>query len=154
MKGNYGNLKGGLEPEKPHTTANTLLAQMDELNSDREEDLDKNTDSKAGDLFKKKGLAIGKLAAMNFVSSTDKARMKEEQYKHAEEFRNKREQIKREQENKKRLVLNMNKLEEELLGNSKTEQGNEVKKKRDMDELSVSSGEGEVFIHNLMGFRT
>ena len=45
-------------------------------------------------------------------------------------------------------------LEEELLGNSKTEQGNEVKKKRDMDELSVSSGEGEVFIHNLMGFWT
>ena len=108
-------------------------------------------DSKAGDLFKKKGLAIGKLAAMNLVSSRDKARMKEERDKNEEEFRKKREQIMKEKENKK--VLKMNKLEDESLGELR--HGNEAKKKkRDMDELSVSSGEGEVFIHNLMGFWT
>ena len=49
--------------------------------------------------------------------------------------------------------MKMNKLEDESLGELR--HGNEAKKKkRDMDELSVSSGEGEVFIHNLMGFWT
>ena len=77
--------------------------------------------------------------------------MKEERDKNEEEFRKKREQIMKEKENKK--VLKMNKLEDESLGELR--HGNEAKKKkRDMDELSVSSGEGEVFIHNLMGFWT
>ena len=151
FKGNYGQLRGGQEDKR-------LLTDITGINHEEEEDpvstvssVKPPQDSKAGDLFKKKGLAIGKLAAMNFVSSKDKARMKEERDKNEEEFRKKREQIKKEKENKK--ILLMNKLEEELLN---SQDGNEAKKKkkRDMDELSVSSGEGEVFIHNLMGFWT
>ena len=133
------------------------MADGEGITSDKEVDQLKKPyeDSKAGDLFRKKGLAIGKLAAMNFVSSKDKARMKEEQDKNNELFRKKREMIKKEQEDKKRLSTKMNKMQEELLGI--LGEGQEIedkKKKRDMDELSVSSGDGEIFIHNLMGFWT
>ena len=98
-------------------------------------------------LFKRKGAAIGKLSSLNFGSSRaareEMMREKEEKEMNAEAFRKKREEIKRDQEIKRKMSMKIDPIEAELNG------------KRDADELSVSSGdEGQVFVHNLMGFWT
>ena len=102
-------------------------------------------------LFKRKGAAIGKLAAMNIgkQSRVEQERLREEHEKNMEMFQKKRDQIKKDQEHKKRLSM-------ELLGIGQEDDDIDKKngKKPQDDELSLSSGEGEVFVHNLMGFWT
>ena len=112
-------------------------------------------------LFKRRGAAIGKLAAMNIgkQSRVEQERLREEHEKNMEMFQKKREQIKRDQEHKKRLSMKMNTIQLELLGIGTVDDDIEEKtdKKAQDDELSLSSGasgEGEVFVHNLMGFWT
>ena len=68
---------------------------------------------------------------------------REEQVKNAEVFRKKRDSIRKEQEQKTQM--------RELLGKRRESKASVTKKD---DELSVSSGDGEVFVHNLMGFWT
>lgn len=97
-------------------------------------------------LFKRKGAAIGKLSSLQFGSKVSKEEMmreREEKERNAEAFRKKRESIKREQENRRKMSMKLDLIESELLG------------KKDDDELSVASGDdGQVFVHNLMGFWT
>ena len=97
-------------------------------------------------LFKRKGAAIGKLSALNFGSKATReeaVREREEKERSAEAFRKKRESIKKDQEIKRKMSAKIDLIEAELLG------------RKDDDELSVSSGdEGQVFVHNLMGFWT
>ena len=107
-------------------------------------------------LFKRKGAAIGKVAAMNIgkQSRAEQERLRQEHEENMEMFQKKRDQIKKDQEHKKRLSMKVNQIQELLgIGDDDTE---DVKKAKD-DELSLSSGasgEGEVFVHNLMGFWT
>ena len=107
-------------------------------------------------LFKRKGAAIGKLAALNlgYKSKEEQMKQKAEQERNAEMFRKKRESIKKDQENKKRLSMKVNQLQFELLGIGGDDDEDNQTNKKDDDMLSVSSGEGEVFVHNLMGFWT
>ena len=97
-------------------------------------------------LFKRKGAAIGKLSALSFGSKATReeaVREREEKERSAEAFRKKRESIKKDQEIKRKMSAKIDLIEAELLG------------RKDDDELSVSSGdEGQVFVHNLMGFWT
>ena len=58
-------------------------------------------------------------------------------------FRQKREKIKKENKRKMSMKVNKIQLEQETKPPIKYE-----------DELSVSSGDGEVFVHNLIGFWT
>ena len=107
-------------------------------------------------LFKKKGAAIGKLASMNIGSKAERNRLREEHEKNVEMFKQKRESIKKEQEIKKKMSLKMNQLQLELgLDFDDEEYNNNKTDTKDDDLLSVSSGgDGEVFVHNLMGFWT
>ena len=109
-------------------------------------------------LFKRKGAAIGKLAAMNIgkQSRVEQERLREEHEKNMEMFQKKRDQIKKDQEHKKRLSMKVNQIQLELLGIGQEDDDIDEKggKKPQDDELSLSSGEGEVFVHNLMGFWT
>ena len=97
-------------------------------------------------MFKRKGAAIGKLSALSFGSKATReeaVREREEKERSAEAFRKKRESIKKDQEIKRKMSAKIDLIEAELLG------------RKDDDELSVSSGdEGQVFVHNLMGFWT
>ena len=76
-------------------------------------------------------------------------KIKEEKAKQLEMFRQKREKIHKERENKRKVSLKMNKIQLELFIGEP-----EKPEVQEMDELSVSSGDGEVFVHNLMGFWT
>ena len=77
-------------------------------------------------------------------------REREEKERNAEEFRQKRESIKREQEIRRKMSMKIDLIESELLG-KKDDFGNIIQD----DELSVDSGDdGQVFVHNLMGFWT
>ena len=77
-------------------------------------------------------------------------KIKEEKEKQLEVFRQKREKIKKEKENKKKMSMKVNKIQLELfIGGPETKPPI-----KDEDELSVSSGDGEVFVHNLIGFWT
>ena len=116
-------------------------------------------DNTKTNLFKKKGISIGKLASMNIgkQSRLEQERLREEHERNMEMFQKKRELIKKEQENKKRMSIKMNQIQLELLGIGQEEDDIEKDQKKDADELSVSSGAsdgGEVFVHNLMGFWT
>ena len=97
-------------------------------------------------MFKRKGAAIGKLSSLSFgtkVNREEMMREREEKERNAEAFRQKRESIKREQEIKRKMSMKIDLIEAELLG------------KKDDDALSVDSGDdGQVFVHNLMGFWT
>ena len=101
---------------------------------------------KKSSLFKRKGAAIAKLSSLSFgtkVSQEEMMREREEKERSAEEFRQKRESIKREAEIRRKMSMKIDLIESELLG------------RKDDDELSVDSGDdGQVFVHNLMGFWT
>ena len=113
-----------------------------------------NEDAPKVNLFKKKSAAIGKLASMNVGSKAARERLREEHERNVEMFRKKRESIKKEQEIKKRMSLKMNQLQLELGLDFDDEELNKKKDAKD-EQLSVSSGgDGEVFVHNLMGFWT
>ena len=61
-------------------------------------------------------------------------------------FRKKRDSIRKEQEQKNQM--------RELLGRERARRESRASVTKKDDELSVSSGDGEVFVHNLMGFWT
>ena len=91
---------------------------------------------------------------MNVGSKGERDRLREEHERNVEKFKKKRESIKKEQEIKKRMSLKMNHLQLELGLDFNDEEVNYKKGAQD-DQLSVSSGgDGEVFVHNLMGFWT
>ena len=102
-------------------------------------------------LFKKKSLAISKLGGMgSHKKKFELKKIKEEKEKQLEVFRQKRETIKKEKEKKRKMSMKVNKIQLELfIGEPETKPPI-----KDEDELSVSSGDGEVFTHNLMGFWT
>ena len=93
---------------------------------------------------------------MNIGSKAERNRLREEHEKNVEMFKQKRESIKKEQEIKKKMSLKMNQLQLELgLDFDDEEYNNNKTNTKDDDVLSVSSGgDGEVFVHNLMGFWT
>ena len=103
-------------------------------------------------MFKKKSLAISKLSGMGSRKKySQQKKIKEEKEKQLEVFRLKREKIQKEKENKRKMSMKVNKIQLELFIDTP-----EVKKAptKEDDELSVSSGDGETFTHNLMGFWT
>ena len=141
------------------TPAATKLSEMellDETAPMEPKPFDEEPNEAALDLFKKKSIAISKLAGIS--SSKRKAelkKIKEEKDRQMEMFRQKRERIQKEKENKRKMSLKLNKIQLEFKLGGEKEVKDPEPKMQDIEELSVSSGEsGQVFIHNLMGFWT
>ena len=79
--------------------------------------------------------------------SSESKKIKEEKDRQLEMFRQKREKIAKEKENKRKMSMKVSKIQLELFVGEN--------QKPDDDELSVSSGEsGQEFVKNLMGFWT
>ena len=88
--------------------------------------------------------------------TAENKRLKEEKERQIEMFRQKREKIQKERENKRKMSIKLKQIQLEFGGSETPNRKQSIAKKiKDIDELSVSSGDsGQIFVHNLMGFWT
>ena len=146
FKGNYGTRTDTAEQEKEAAVkAFADKEQMDAISPIEPTAHGEETSGAGIALFKKKSVSIAKVAGMSSrKSNMEQRRLREEKERQLEAFRQKREKIEKEKANRRKMSLKMNKIQLELFG----------EKPKEDEELSVSSGDGEVFVHNLMGFWT